>query len=367
MANFVICLDLNGSEKNKVFDIDWINLHPGSGWFIFFKKKLNANNDNFVTGDIALIMLQKGKWLANETYIIDELGSKIARKLVRFGCVPFLQSACEAPLYAPLFYDFDNHNRYKINTRYIARECVKYNLLNQFFPSFYRKDLNKRPQNHLCMVICVAANKYRTHDWNLTMVTNLNTFIKWTKHNLGILISKSYRQALSRSNHNHRLKILSELSYENFLDLYGAGWDNQKIIPNKYNKIFNIINKSWRGRVESKYDIIKNYQFGLCIENMEMNGYITEKIFDCLAAGVIPIYLGAPDICNFVPKECFIDLRKLITNDTPLANYLKNMSESDKKNMQNHGKLFLQSENGDKYSHEGFAEFIYDLYLSSNF
>jgi hypothetical protein len=41
-----------------------------------------------------------------------------------------------------------------------------------------------------------------------------------------------------------------------------------------------------------------------------MDGYITEKIFDCLYAGTIPLYLGAPDILKYVPADVFVDCRK---------------------------------------------------------
>ena len=56
--------------------------------------------------------------------------------------------------------------------------------------------------------------------------------------------------------------------------------------------------------------MLRKYRFSFCLENSITNGYISEKIFDCLYAGVIPLYLGAPNINNYVNKYCFIDLRK---------------------------------------------------------
>jgi hypothetical protein len=43
---------------------------------------------------------------------------------------------------------------------------------------------------------------------------------------------------------------------------------------------------------------------------MAMNGYITEKIFDCLYAGTIPLYLGALDISKYIPSTVYVDCRK---------------------------------------------------------
>jgi len=68
--------------------------------------------------------------------------------------------------------------------------------------------------------------------------------------------------------------------------------------------------KIYRGACESKYQVMAEYDFVLCLENMQMNGYVTEKIFDCFYSGAIPIYYGAPDIHAYIPKECMIDARE---------------------------------------------------------
>ena len=36
---------------------------------------------------------------------------------------------------------------------------------------------------------------------------------------------------------------------------------------------------------------------------------MTEKIIDCFVAGVIPIYLGDPNISQIIPRDIFIDMR----------------------------------------------------------
>jgi hypothetical protein len=55
--------------------------------------------------------------------------------------------------------------------------------------------------------------------------------------------------------------------------------------------------------------MIGRYRFCLCFENCGFPGYITEKIYDCFLAGVVPIYLGAPDIADRFPAGSFIDFR----------------------------------------------------------
>jgi len=44
--------------------------------------------------------------------------------------------------------------------------------------------------------------------------------------------------------------------------------------------------------VENKHATLKEYKYSLCFENSYYPGYVTEKIFDCIAAGCTPIYWG---------------------------------------------------------------------------
>ena len=58
----------------------------------------------------------------------------------------------------------------------------------------------------------------------------------------------------------------------------------------------------WRS--EEKLTTLSKYLFCICFENTDyINGYITEKIFCCFASGTVPIYLGAPNITHYIPKN----------------------------------------------------------------
>lgn len=54
---------------------------------------------------------------------------------------------------------------------------------------------------------------------------------------------------------------------------------------------------------DDKIEYLKQFKFNLCPENSNAEGYVTEKIFDAIKAGCIPIYWGSnncpePDILN---------------------------------------------------------------------
>lgn len=75
-------------------------------------------------------------------------------------------------------------------------------------------------------------------------------------------------------------------------------------------------------RGENKKDGLKSYKFALSFENSEDTDYITEKIWDSLAAGNIPIYFGAREIETYIPHPmAFINFRKYETPER-LADYL---------------------------------------------
>jgi hypothetical protein len=59
---------------------------------------------------------------------------------------------------------------------------------------------------------------------------------------------------------------------------------------------------------EELITIFNKYKFVLCIENSYDDGYITEKIFNCLFAYTIPIYKGSKKIKNYIDENRFIDL-----------------------------------------------------------
>lgn len=170
---------------------------------------------------------------------------------------------------------------------------------------------------------------------------------------------------------NHPLELYSKRLesirwFEKFhpkdFDFYGIGW-NEFISQNKYVnilfkklKIFKPNFPSYRGKVDSKREVLEKYKFAICYENAkDISGYITEKIFDCFFAGCIPIYWGADNIIEHIPKECFIDKREFNTYEE-LYHYIKNMSDGEYIKYLDNIENFLNSEKAYKFSSECFAE-----------
>jgi len=79
---------------------------------------------------------------------------------------------------------------------------------------------------------------------------------------------------------------------------------------------------SWR---PTKLDLIARYPFTIAFENSVAADYVTEKFYDPLVAGSVPVYLGAPNVEEFAPGDhCYINVRDH-AGPRALADYLKSL------------------------------------------
>ncbi len=148
--------------------------------------------------------------------------------------------------------------------------------------------------------------------------------------------------------YTERMRAVEYFARTNDIDLYGKAWDGPSFligippwVPGTAQHLHRWVRRQWqrvrpdpllvaartvyRGFVKDKLGTLGGYTFCLCFENVVLNGWITEKLFDCFIAGTIPIFRGAPNVQEFVPSECFIDMRQF-SNYDELRHYLKQLS-----------------------------------------
>ena len=158
-------------------------------------------------------------------------------------------------------------------------------------------------------------------------------------------------RSLNRQLYGKRIEAMCALSSTNKVDLYGHGWSkwwSHRSMWPPYWLNFKTLKSIYRGSCASKYEVLGGYNFCLCFENMAMSGYVTEKIFDCLYAGCIPIYLGAPNIEEQVPRGTFIDAREF-KDWQSLADKVFNMPDTEITKMRNAGRAFIEGREFLKY------------------
>jgi Glycosyltransferase family 10 (fucosyltransferase) C-term len=79
---------------------------------------------------------------------------------------------------------------------------------------------------------------------------------------------------------------------------------------------------AYRGYAESKYQTLSHYRYNLAIENSIEDWYISEKIFDALLCGCMPIYYGSEKIFDLLPNDWFHFLPDLSPKSIALATNL---------------------------------------------
>lgn len=167
-----------------------------------------------------------------------------------------------------------------------------------------------------------------------------------------VVINGSHKpHARSREQYSLRIHAMAELSKVGVVDLYGVGWNrwwSRSAMWLPYWRNFRALMSIYKGKCASKFEVLQNYEFSLCFENMKMDGYITEKIFDCLYAGAIPLYMGAPDVFKYIPADVFVDCRKYSTW-TEMWEEVAMIPTEKIETMKRAGRSFLQSDEGKKF------------------
>lgn len=152
-----------------------------------------------------------------------------------------------------------------------------------------------------------------------------------------VLMNSNKNSKVTGELYSLRRKVINYFENKDNFDLFGFGWE-------KLN--------NYRGISGDKIATLSEYDFCFCFENFKNSqGYITEKIFDCFFADVIPIYYGCDNISDFIPKECYIDYGDF-TDLLSLEKYCIKMSETEKN-------AYIRSKNVFLESKEYFENFDY--------
>lgn len=241
----------------------------------------------------------------------------------------------------------------------------------------------------------MANHQYynKVYTWNDSLIDNKKYFkYRW-------LQNTEFREQTKTSFHNKKFLTLINAHKTNYLqnelyslrtkiiryfekyhpydfDLYGVGWNHPLSLKFAYSaiksnpfKIFLFIKdyfislfrfKSYRGSIGNKLSVLSRYKYSICFENMtNIEGYITEKIFDCFKANCVPVYFGATNIDQYIPPSTFIDFRRFNEFDE-MYNYLTKIDEKAYNKYLTGIKLFLKS---DKFKRWGFQSFCNQIFL----
>jgi hypothetical protein len=195
-----------------------------------------------------------------------------------------------------------------------------------------------------------------------------------------VMISGNKRTGDANELYTERLRALEFFNRYGEIDLYGRDWEGPAVrmathLPRPVARLERrartrweslrppsdplrvAVRETYRGPTAEKAEVLSGYTFAVCFENSILEGWITEKIFDCFYAGTIPIYWGAPDIERWVPAECFIDMRDFDGYED-LREFLYSLTGNQIEAYRVAARDFLRSEQFRPFSKQTFAELI---------
>lgn len=117
-------------------------------------------------------------------------------------------------------------------------------------------------------------------------------------------------------NQSRREEYLAELMKYTRIDSYGRLFHNTDMGGE---------DQGW----DSKVALYSQYKFVIAFENSVLEDYVTEKLYDPLLAGTVPIYLGAPNVEEYLPGDDCVVRADRFDSPKELAQYLERCYTDD--------------------------------------
>lgn len=294
---------------------------------------------DFVTPDVFFAMKEKPK----KVLLMSYLATPYTEKLIAAGAKPIILSCLESPFIATKFYlslkKYSSLFKYSFVFSGMQKHLsAKTQYKKMYIPTIYNP-INFKP-------LPFTEKKY------LTMISGNKRMGNWKKN---ILLKLFYGFGVKEI-YTLRQEIINFFAAGNKFDLYGIGWNRGGVSDLETANI----KKVYRGPVEEKLSVLSQYKFTFCFENTIFPGYVTEKIFDAMFAGSVPVYLGAPDVISMIPENTFIDMRKF-KNLQELDTFLSAIPEPVYQTYLANIKNFLESSAYKKFSYQIFNNGVLDI------
>ena len=363
------CSGIRQFHENRLRDRDWSRRFPGSAWVTSLYERQESLGIEVASGDLALAKVKSGEWRAADVHVLQELDARHGRELCRCGAEAAVLLAFESPLVA--YRSIDRLKRHCAPFRFGVGPVVPMpnrdrrpstRWLPLRFPCFWKDEVESpAPWDERRHAVLVAANKYwRERTWNRKRLGGHGNLARMLRHGVRKALSPTFQALRGFQLHDRRLELLECLAQLQEIDVFGRGWENLGNLPSRWEEKLRRVSGAFRGPCDDKRETMRRYRFGIAYENTACPGLVTEKIVDCFVAGIVPVYLGAPDISEFVPVDSFLDATRY-ASPADLADRMRSMRAVEPMPMIAAGGGYLKSPAGAKHGFEGFADWIVGL------
>jgi len=363
------CSGIRQFHEDRLRDRGWSRRFPGSAWVTSLYERQDSLGIEVASGDMALSKVRLGEWRAADIHVVQEFDARHGRELCRHGAVPAVLTVFESPLLA--YRSIDRLKRHCAPFRCGVGPVVSLPDHNRMpptrwhplrFPCFWKGEIESPlPWGERGHAVLVAANKYwRERTWNRERLRGHGNLARMLRQEIRKVLSPTYRALRGFQLHDRRLELLECLAQRREIDVFGSGWDHLENLPPRWEERLRRVPGVFRGPCDDKRVTMRGYRFGIAYENTACPGWVTEKIVDCFVAGIVPVYLGAPDIAEFVPAGGFLEAARFASPED-LADRMRSMPATEAMAMLAAGRGYLKSPAGERHSFEGFADWIVDL------
>ena len=310
----VVVVDTASVEflENRMFNREYAKRFPGLEMLVDLACALKIQGVEAVTAD--LYLNNPSKW-GSAALLSFETTDRTA-PLIGAGVIPAVCLSLESPIYAREFYRAIPGVSGLFGHVFLwrgTRERVvgaRFHEIHWPYPTFDGCPIPGSDWKSRQFLVMVSSNKL-AYPRPRPLILPANP--RATAGNLRMvlqLMTERYSDPWFRSEyHSRRLSAIRHFAGKTEFDLYGRGWGTQRTLLSRRDR--RAVDLAYRGELppDAKIATTSRYRFALCFENTTFPGYLTEKIFDAFAAGVVPVYLGAPDIAVDVPADSFVDVR----------------------------------------------------------
>lgn len=187
-----------------------------------------------------------------------------------------------------------------------------------------------------------------------TLSKNLYSIDNWKSREIVATIIAANKVSPSRNNNYHVRRTVARAMNPDILQVYGPLWIDglytkmrhraavayfgirNGYFPNPFSIYGSLLShyKTAKGTIQNKHEILQSSKFSIVIENA--NSCITEKLFDCMINGAIPIYVGPnleqyglPSNLAFISSGDPIEIQAIISeaSQEEIAEKLKVISD----------------------------------------
>jgi hypothetical protein len=263
----------------------------------------------------------------------------------------------ESPLGRPHYFRRENHEMFDAVLTYNPHLCDEKRYFRFFLPLGAPQPAEDVPFCERRPLVILNTNRvigaWAPRQTGAAGLPFLGPVFSGYKVGLWPLLRQNAGELYSR---RRRIARLAEQLAPDCLDIYGAGWSGERmswvhrLLPNRK---YGMSRGAFTGQ---KTTLLARYCFVLAFENMRGDvGYVSEKIFDAIFSGAVPIYLGDERITETVPADCFVDARNFAC-DADIFDFAANCGESQWLKLRSAGRDFVSSPRMHRFTSEGFAE-----------